>query len=140
MKTLFVGLLIFELSLSGSQCCSVSASQREVGQVPNGFSYPESPSTTRVETPMIARSLSGTVLAPHGSKIAKVLVELVSKDWKKRIDAVFTDSKGSFSFAKTPRRKHFLKLSMAGFDTLLVMVITSKKSKAKLELYLKPSA
>ena len=137
MKTLSVGLLIFELALLGSQSRYVSASGGAGVQVPKEFSYPESPSTTKMAQPIIARSLSGSVLAPSGSRIPKVLVELVSEDWKTRVDARSTNSEGSFVFAKVPMGKHFLKVSKPGFDTLLVTVITTKKTKAKLRLYLK---
>jgi hypothetical protein len=137
MKRLSVALLICELALAGSPCLSLSASNGKGVQVPKDFSYPESPSTTKLEQPITARSLSGSVLVPSGSKIPKVLVELVSEDWKTRVDARFTNSEGLFVFAKVPMGKHFLKLSMPGFDTLLVTVITKKKTKARLRLYLK---
>jgi hypothetical protein len=137
MKILSVGLLIFELALLGSQFRYVSASGGAGVRVPKEFSYPEPPSTTKIEQPIIARSLSGSVLAPSGSKIPRALVELVSRDWKTRVDARFTNSEGSFAFAKVPMGKYFLKVSMRGFDTLLVPVITAKKTKARLRLYLK---
>lgn len=137
MKILSVGLLIFALALAGSLCLNVGASDGKGAHVPKEFSYPESPSTTKIEQPIIARSLSGSVLAPSESKIPKALVELVSEDWKTRVDARFTNSEGSFAFAKVPMGKHLLKVSIPGFDTLLVTVITTKKTKARLRLYLK---
>ena len=88
---------------------------------------------------MFAKALSGMVAAPAGSKIPKALVEIVGDDWKTRIDARFTNSEGSFTFAKAPIGKHYLKLSMPGFDTLLVTVMTTKESRARLRLFLKPS-
>ena len=139
MKKVFSGILIFGVVLVGSQCQYVKASQKNGREVPKDFSYPESPSTTRVEVPMFAKSLSGFVAAPSGSKIPKALVEIVSEDWKTRLGAIFTDSEGSFLSARAPIGKHYLKISMPGFDTLLITVITTKRSHARLKLFLNPS-
>jgi hypothetical protein len=139
MKNLFSGLLILGLVLASSQLGYVNCSQRKPTPVPKEFSYPESPSTTKFETPMSARALSGTVTESSGSKIAKALVEIVSENGKTRLDARLTDDHGSFFFGKAVPGKHYLKVSIPGFDTLLVTVIVDKKSKATLRLFLQAS-
>jgi hypothetical protein len=139
MQKVFSGILIFGVLLAGFQCRYVNASQKKGEEVPKDFSYPDSPKRTELKDPIRAKSLAGTIADAAGFPIPRVLVERVSPDWKTRLDATFTDSEGSFAFVKAPIGRHYLKLSMNGFDTLLVKVIASKKSKAKLKLFLNPS-
>jgi len=140
MKELFSGTLIFVVVLIGSQSAPVSASQESGKEVPKGFSYPESPKTTELKNPIRTTSLSGTVADAAGFPIPRILVELVSRDWKRRLAAIFTDSEGTFAFATARKGKHYLKLSGPGFDSLMVRVIATKKAKAKrLKLFLNPS-
>src|SRR5205807_1959568 len=91
-------------------------SRRVVG----GFSYPESPEIIKVEIPYEAETLAGRVVDSTEAGLDKVLVELLSPDWKKRIDATLTDSNGSFSFFRYSGKTQFLKLSKPGFNTLLI--------------------
>jgi hypothetical protein len=139
MKNLYSGLLILGLVLASSQSRSVNCSQRKRAPVPKDFAYPESPSTTKFETPVSARALSGTVADSSGSRIVRALVEIVSEDRGIRLDATLTDDHGSFSFGKAVAGKYYLKVSVPGFDTLLATVIVDKKSRGRLRLFLKAS-
>jgi hypothetical protein len=136
VKKFFILLLALELFLFISVSHSVNAGQDKPDQIPKDFAYPEPPSKTELKTPIKARSLSGKVADSAGFPIPKVLVERVSSDWKERLDATFTDSEGTFVLPNVPMGKHFLKLSKPGFNTLLIRVITTRKSKAELELHL----
>ena len=86
--------------------------------------------------PMIAGSLAGIVIDSGGFPIPDARVERVGQTWERTIDERKTDADGRFSFAKTPKGNYFLKVSKSGFNTLLVKVITTNKSKARLKLSL----
>jgi hypothetical protein len=102
--------------------------------VPKDFSYPEASETVEIESS--AKSLSGIVKSPNGDVLSDVLVERVGSDWKNRLDATLTNSKGKFALSNLPEGKYYLKVSKSGFSTLLVKVILKKKAKSRLEFAL----
>ena len=93
----------------------------------------------RLGRAIMAGSLSGTVLDSEGFPIAEAIVERVTRTWDATFDERRTLSNGRFSFGKMPKGSYFLKVSKLGFNTLLVKVITTNKSKAKLKLTLQVS-
>ena len=132
---LVLGLAFLTLVNNQNVASSQQASEK---QVPKEFSYPDSPITV-LRKPITAKSLEGYIIDSAGFTIPKVLVERVSSDWERRLDAVFTDSDGAFSFSNLPEGVYYLRISMAGFDRLLIKVIVKKKAKAKLKLKLEVS-
>ena len=90
----------------------------------------------RLARPIIAGSLSGIVIDSGGFPIPDALVGRVGQTWERTIDERKTRADGRFSFAKTANGSYFLKVSKSGFNTLLVKVITTNKSTAKLKLSL----
>lgn len=93
----------------------------------------------RLSRAIMAGSLSGTVLDSEGFPIAEAIVERVTGTWDATLDERRTLSNGRFSFGKMPKGKYFLKVGKLGFNTLLVKVITTNKSKGKLKLTLRVS-
>lgn len=109
---------------------------------PNSFLayYKPSPQEQlRLDRAITVGSLSGTVIDPEGFPMPDVAVERVSHTWEAAFDERKTDSNGRFSFGKMPKGTYFLKVSKLGFNTLLVKVITTNKSKARLKLSLRVS-
>jgi len=103
-------------------------------RVPKEFSYPEASETVQIA--LSARSLAGVVRVPNGEVLPDVLVERVSADWKKRLDATFTDTQGRFHLSALPDGKYSLKVSKSGFSTLKVEVRVKKKAKSLMDLAL----
>jgi Carboxypeptidase regulatory-like domain len=131
-----IKLLIAVLLLDVSGAILFAQQKISQRQVPTDFSYPEASATVEVEKPYSAKSLFGIVEVPNGGGLSNVLVERVSSDWNTRLDAVFSDSDGRFSFRNLPRGTYYLKLSKSGFSTLRVRVILRKKSKSQLKFSL----
>jgi hypothetical protein len=96
-------------------------------QVPDSFKYPEA---------MGIVSLSGIITAPNGVALEKVLVERTTRNWEKRIEATFTDSKGCFFFPNTFPGYQYLRFSLPGSGTLQVRVKINKRSRSRLRLEL----
>ena len=103
-------------------------------RVPKEFSYPEASETVQIA--LSAKSLAGVVRVPNGEVLADALVERVSANGKKRLDATFTDSQGKFHLSALPDGKYFLKVSKSGFSTLKVEVRVKKKAKSLMDLAL----
>jgi len=135
MNNFLPTLLILTL-LGTSQSGHGNGGQRKGVSAPKDFSYPESREIIEVERPMYVRATSGTVVDPSGSGITKALVEIVTENRKTRLAATFTNDEGAFSFPHAVVGKHYLKVSMPGFDTLLVTVVVTKKAKGGLKLFL----
>jgi len=129
MAALLIGLLPF-FGLARNQC-----GQR----VPASFNYPQSQETIQVDAEIKSRSLSGVVTDPSGAGASKVLVERVRPGWGKRISAVFSDTDGHFAFAGVGSGTHFLRVSKPGFNTMLLKVRVSAKTKSTLRIDLKLS-
>jgi hypothetical protein len=138
MNVFLAGSLALMIALVNCQRCHVviHTAPDETQQVAQDFSYPESPETTRDEIPYKANSLAGRVVDPTGAGLEKALVERLNSGWKKRINATFTDSQGSFSFSQHSGKMQFLKISKPGFNTLLVKVAIKKNLNSQLNLKL----
>ena len=113
--------------------------QPNVQQPPKGFSYPESPETIQINVPYEAKSLAGRVVDSNGATIEKALVELLDEGWGKRLDAVFSDSNGWFSFPRASGKTVYIKLSNPGFSTSLIKLRIQKRVGSELTIKLVPS-
>jgi Carboxypeptidase regulatory-like domain len=126
-------LVVLFLHVSGAIISAQTVSQR---QVPPDFSYPEASITVVIQKPFFAKSLSGIVYVQTPDGLPDVLVECVTPDGSRRLDAVFTDSEGRFSFPVLLRGTYHLRLSKPGFSALRVRVVLSGKSRRQLRLNL----
>lgn len=141
MNVFLAGCLVL---LAGVSNCQRDQHVRHVEQtkpqqVAEDFNYPESPATIQVESPYEAESLTGRISDPTSGGLERVLVERLSSGWKKRIDATFTNSEGSFSFSRYSGKTQFLKISKPGFNTLLVKVRLKDNVKSPLSIKLSVS-
>lgn len=138
MNVFLAGCLALLAAVSNCQRGHVvtQAEQAKAQQVAKDFSYPESPETIKDETPYEAESLAGRISDPTGAGLEKALVERLSSGWRKRIDATFADSEGSFSFSRYSGKTQFLKISKPGFNTLLVKVKIKDNVKSPLSIKL----
>ena len=105
-------------------------------KVPKDFRYPESQETVQVRVPIESKSLAGRVVDSASFGLEKVLVERLSAGWRRRQNAMFTDSEGAFVFRKQGIGRYYLRLSKPGFKTLLVRVLVTNKSQSSLRLVL----
>ena len=129
-----ITLLIFCLILAGGD----NVFAREETKTNGLLTY--SPQVqVRLVRPITAGSLSGIVIDSEGFPIPDALVERVNHTWEATFDERKTDSNGRFSFGKMPKGRYFLKASKLGFNTLVLKVRTTNKSKAKLKLSLRVS-
>jgi len=82
-----------------------------------------------------ARSLTGVVASPSGTLIPAVAVELVDSTgrcWK----ATITDADGKFDLKTSKRGRYKLRLSRAGFNTVIAVVRVTPGAKGQLKLEL----
>ena len=138
MNIFLAGCLALMAAVSNCQQGHVviPVAQARAEQVAEDFSYPESPETIIDETPYEAKALDGRISDPTGAGLEKALVERLSADRKKRIDATFTDSEGSFSFPRYSGKTQFLKISKPGFNALQVKVKIKEGVKTPLSIKL----
>ena len=138
MNIFFAGCLTLLTVVSNCQRSHVVAhlDQAEAQQATRDFSYPESPEIIKDETPHEAMALAGRISDHTGAGLERALVEHLSSGWKKRIDATFTDSEGSFSFSQYSGTTQFLKISKPGFNTLLIKVKIKEELKTQLNIKL----
>ena len=121
---LMIGLLPF-----------ISVARKQSGQkVPADFAYPPSQETVQIDAGIKSRSLSGVVVDPSGAATSKVLVERLEPGWGKRIGAVFSDTDGRFTFPGLRSGTHFLRVSMPGFNTMLLKVKVTAKTRSTLRI------
>lgn len=113
--------------------------QRTRKEVPVGFSYPQSPDTIEIERPFSARSLHGIISDSNKTVLEDALVERLEARSGRRVYAVFTDSNGAFAIPSGPGNVQSLKISKAGYNTLLIKVVIKKSGKSQLFLYMGPS-
>ncbi len=90
----------------------------------------------QIQQPFHSRSLSGTVLDPSGAGTPDAVVEECQEGWKKCFAQARTDEKGHFSFHRSKRGIHYLRLTKDGFDPLWITVIVDPDSKTDLRLQL----
>src|SRR6266568_5400579 len=96
---------------------------------------PASQEIVELRTEIKARGLAGVVASPSGPVIPGVAVELV--DRKERCSkATTTDADGKFDLKTSKPGRYKLRLSKAGFNTLIavVRVVTAASGQLKLEL------
>jgi len=87
-----------------------------------------------------ARSLSGVVLDASGAPFEFALVELMTPDFKTRLDARVTDQRGRFKFRRRGNRA-YLRFRMNGFNDYELPVILDRKAvTAELTVHLMPSS
>jgi hypothetical protein len=127
----------FRMEIHGCSDCELIFDDKPkhifLRRVPKDFAYQEVSAVIEVVKPAAAKSLSGIVELPTGGALPDVLVERVSHDWKTRLDAVFSDSDGRFSFGKLPQGTYYLRLSKSGFSALRVKVLLRKESETQLK-------
>lgn len=135
-----IGLLIFSILLLSheSGVSALAIGELRTNNIPTNYES-LTQEQVRLVDPITAGSLSGMVIDSNGLPISGALIERVSHTWKAIFDEKKTDSKGKFSFGKMPKGRNFLKASKFGFNTLLVKIITTNKSKAPLKLSLQLS-
>jgi hypothetical protein len=116
------------------------AQAQEKQRVPDNFSYPESPEIIQINKSIKSKSMSGIITDPSGAAASDVLVEILEDNWGKRVEAVFTNSEGNFTFTRRPPGIYFLKISKPGFDSMLLKVeVTTKRASSRLKIRLKLS-
>ncbi|MEO6391564.1 MAG: carboxypeptidase-like regulatory domain-containing protein [Pyrinomonadaceae bacterium] len=106
----------------------VLAQGGNVARVPEDFSYPRYGDSAQFQEPFAARNLSGQVILPGGGGLEKVLVELMSPGWKKRVDAVFTDAEGHFDLNRSTKGTYYLRFSLLYFGLVMAKVKIIKKA------------
>ena len=128
-------------ALAGAFRVLAFATQIGTEPVPPSFRYSKSPQTQILAKPQNVRSLKGKVFGPSGVAVAgPVLVEIVgSLGSDTRLDARFADHEGNFDFGKRNNGRYFLKISMAGFDTIYLSITLRASGKADLRVELRPS-
>jgi hypothetical protein len=98
-------------------------------RIPPEYEYPQGWITNSEKDHAVVRSLSGVVNDGSGAPIQFVLVERMSSDFKRRIEATLTDEKGSFRFPHVHGGNQYLRFRFRGFNDYEVPVIVSPKSK-----------
>lgn len=93
------------------------------------YEYPQGWITHLEEDHAFVQSLSGIVNDGSGTPIPFVLVERMTPDFKRRIDATLTDEKGSFRFRHMHAGNHYLRFRFRGFNDYEIPVIISPKAK-----------
>jgi hypothetical protein len=108
-------------------------------RIPPEYEYP--PGWIREEHPSAsARYLSGMVTDPSGAPIEHVLVERMTADFKTRLDARVTDSRGRFSFRWMDKGTYYLRFRYRAFnDYLLPVEVSPKSEKSSLDVRLEIS-
>jgi hypothetical protein len=136
VKYLFSWLLLLGLTLSALSYQGVAKIQTE-SKVPPSFSYPEAMGTVVIDTPLKSASLAGKVIDQGGDGLTKVLVEKITPDRKRRLEATFTDRKGGFRFPRPIRTGiYYLRFSLPGYADLIVKVNVRKKAKPLMKVQL----
>lgn len=133
LRTVLVVLLI---GSAHAQAGSGLAQEKGETKVPSGFSYPEAMGKILIETPIIASSLSGRVVDTNGDGLSKVLVECVTHDWRRRIDATLTDPEGRFHLSSSAKGRFCLRFSLPGWGTVLARITLNRKTKAEINMVL----
>jgi|SRR6185437_5690288 len=92
------------------------------------------------ETPIAAKSLSGTVAWEDGGPISGALVQICTPGWKRVLRSVQTDEHGHFSFSRAKGSgMHYLQVSHRGANTLLVKVQVGTADSKDLVIEIEPS-
>jgi hypothetical protein len=89
-----------------------------------------------IAKPFQSHSLSGIVSDPSGAGRLGVLVQECDDSWKNCFAQTQTDHNGHFSLKHAKKGKHYLRLSLDGFDPTQITVIVDKSSKADIRFEL----
>jgi len=100
-----------------------------VHRIPPEYEYPQEWITDLEENRAIVQWLSGAVKDGSGAPLQFVLVERMTLDFKRRIDATLTDEKGNFRFRHMPGGTYYLRFRFRGFHDYDIPVILSPKAK-----------
>jgi hypothetical protein len=106
-----------------------------VGSISTSGGPPQTQLIT-IEKPFQSRSLSGTLSDPSGAPTSGVLVQECDDSWKNCFAQTQTDHNGHFSLKHAKKGKHYLRLSLDGFDPTQITVIIDKSSKADIRFEL----
>jgi hypothetical protein len=110
-----------------------------VHKIPPEYEWERGWVLDRAERPVFAKSLSGTVFDASGAPLEFALVELMTSDFKTRLDARITRANGRFRFHQRGRRV-YLRFRMKGFNDYEVPVEITKKADARqLRIQMAPS-
>ena len=116
--------------------CSVSCAHK----IPPEYEWERGWETVRVPQTASARSLSGVVLDANGVPIEFALVELMTPDFKTRLDARVTDERGRFKFRRRGNKAH-IRFRMKGFNDYELPVILDRKAAAQeFTIHMMPSS
>jgi hypothetical protein len=133
LKRTKLPLVVLLIHITSAILFSQTVSRR---QVPPTFSYPEASESVVIERPFFAKTLSGIVHVNTVDGLPDVLVERVTPDGSRRLDAVLTDAEGRFSFPNLPRGTYHLRLNKPNFGALRVTVVLSSRSRRGLRFSL----
>ncbi|HWG58731.1 MAG TPA: carboxypeptidase-like regulatory domain-containing protein [Candidatus Acidoferrales bacterium] len=97
--------------------------------VASGFLYPPSMITEDVSS-IKSQCLGGKVFYDDGEVLNGALVEILDSR-NHRLKALVTDKTGRFCFAGTRPGKYVLRISMPQFNTIIVTVLVSPRSKSR---------
>jgi len=96
--------------------------------------------TVEIQKVQVVRTVSGTVSDPGGVPLAGAIVAELGADGKTVVRSIQTDKSGHFSLSRRSHQKIYsLKISMDGFNPLIVHVRTSVWGKKVLKLQLEIS-
>lgn len=98
-------------------------------RIPQEYGYPQGWITVLEKDSGVVQSLSGVVDDGSGAPIQFVLIERMTPDFKRRIDATLTDQKGSFRFRHVHGGTHYLRFRFRGFNDYEIPVIITPKAK-----------
>jgi hypothetical protein len=100
-------------------------------RIPPEYEYPQGWITNSEDDPAVVQSLSGMVKDGSGSPIHFVLVERMSADFKRRIEATLTDKEGRFRFRHAHAGNHYLRFRFRRFNDYEIPVIVSPIAKKR---------
>lgn len=93
--------------------------------------------TVEIQKIQVVRSVSGIVTDPSGAPITGAVVAELGADGKTVLRTVETDKAGHFNLRQRPsQRIYSLRISMNGFDPLIVHLKTSRWTKRVLRVHL----
>ena len=106
------------------------------GSDPAFPSSQSSQETIQIHEVIESKSLSGIVFGPNDKPLAEALVERITPNQEKQIESVVTGPQGDFNFKRPATGVHFLRVSKAGFNVLLMKVMVTSKAPTNLEVSL----
>jgi len=93
--------------------------------------------TVEIQRIQVVRSVSGIVTDPNGAPITGVGVAELGADGNTVLRTIETDKAGRFNLSQRPNRRIYsLRISMSGFDPMIVHLRTSRWTKHVLKVHL----